>query len=160
MKFEIVELDEFSGKKAGVYSVLIKDEEKTLLDKFVEENESEFETELGSVIDRLEIIGHITGAREHFFKHNEGTIGDGVSALYDSPDRKLRLYCIRYGSTCIILGGGGIKNVRALQDDEKLRTENYLLRSISKKITELLKEGSPWWSNDGKRLDGDMLIED
>jgi hypothetical protein len=159
MKFEIVELDEFSGRKAGIYSVWIEDEEMTLFDKFVEENQQASDTELGSITDRLEIIGHITGAREQYFKINEGTLGDGLCALYDSPDRKLRLYCIRYGSTCIVLGGGGEKNVRALQDDEKLKSENYLLRYISKRITDALKDGEIWWSVDGRKLEGDLYFE-
>jgi hypothetical protein len=159
MKFEIVELDEFSGRKAGIYSVWIEDEEMTLFDKFVEENQQASNTELGSITDRLEIIGHITGAREQYFKINEGTLGDGLCALYDSPDRKLRLYCIRYGSTCIVLGGGGEKNVRALQDDEKLKSENYLLRYISKRITDALKDGEIWWSVDGRKLEGDLYFE-
>ena len=160
MKFEIVELDEFSGRKASIYSIWINDEEKTLFDKFVEENEFQFESEIGSITDRLELIGNVAGAREQFFKLNEGTIGDGVVALYDSPDRKLRLYCIRYGSNCIILGGGGLKNVRALQDDEKLKSENYLLRIISKKITESVKNGDIYWSNNGNKLEGNMIFED
>jgi hypothetical protein len=160
MKFEIVELDEFSGRKASVYSIWIDDNEKTLFDQFILENEGIHDKELGSITDRLELIGHLTGAREQFFKPNEGTLGDGICALYDSPDKKLRLYCIRYGATCIVLGGGGIKNVRALQDDEKLKTENYLLRFISKKITEAIKNQDLWWSSDGKRLEGKMIFED
>ena len=122
MKFEIVELDEFSGRKASIYSIWIDNIEKTLFDQFVEENENSYMNERGSITDRLELIGNLTGAREQFFKLNEGTLGDGICALYDSPDKKLRLYCIRNGSTCIILGGGGMKNFRALQDNEKLRT--------------------------------------
>ena len=160
MRFEIVEIDEFSGRKASVYSVWIEEAESTLFDKFIEENEEMFHHELGSITDRLELIGNVTGAREQFFKHSEGTPGDGICALYDSPNRKLRLYCIRYGSTCILLGDGGMKNVRALQDDEKLKTENYLLRYISKKITEALKNRELWWSADGKRLEGNMIFED
>lgn len=160
MKFEIVELDEFSGRKASVYSIWVEDIDKTLFDQFVEENEGFYENELGSITDRLELIGNMTGAREQFFKPNEGTLGDGICALYDSPDKKLRLYCIRYGSTCIILGGGGMKNVRALQDDEKLKTENYLLRRISKRITEALKDRELRWSDDGKGLEGNMTFED
>ena len=160
MKFEIVELDEFSGRKASVYSIWVEDIDKTLFDQFVEENEGFYENELGSITDRLELIGNMTGAREQFFKPNEGTLGDGICALYDSPDKKPRLYCIRYGSTCIILGGGGMKNVRALQDDEKLKTENYLLRRISKRITEALKDRELKWSDDGKRLEGNMTFED
>ena len=160
MKFEIVELDEFSGRKASIYSIWIDNIEKTLFDQFVEENDNSYMNELGSITDRLELIGNMTGAREQFFKPNEGALGDGICALYDSPDKKLRLYCIRYGSTCVILGGGGMKNVRALQDDEKLKTENYLLRYISKKITEALKDRDLWWSDDGKRLEGNMIFED
>ncbi len=160
MKFEIVELDEFSGIKASIYSIYVSDASETLFDEFIGENETQFSNELGSITDRLELIGNITGAREQFFKPNEGTPGDGICALYDSPDKKLRLYCIRYGSVCIILGGGGMKNVRALQDDEKLKTENYLLRFISKKITEALKNREIWWSSDGKRLEGNMIFED
>lgn len=33
MKFEIVELDECSGRKASVYSIWIEDAEKTLFDQ-------------------------------------------------------------------------------------------------------------------------------
>ena len=160
MKFEIVELDEFSGVKSCIYSIWIDELSKTLFDQFIEENDEKNRKELASIIDRIEVIGHITGAREHYFKPNEGTLGDGVCALYDSPDRKLRLYCIRYGSTCIILGGGGIKNVRALQDDEKLKSENYLMRYISKKITEALKDGDLWWSEKSNKLEGNMCFEE
>ncbi|MBK6979124.1 MAG: hypothetical protein IPH28_20170 [Cytophagaceae bacterium] len=62
-------------------------------------------------------------------------MGDGVCALYDDPDRNLRLYCIRYGKQIVVLGGGGHKpkTIRALQEDEKLKQENYLIRNISKK---------------------------
>ncbi len=160
MKFEIVELSEFSGTIASVYSVWVNDSDTTLFDQFVVENKSKYLDEISSIIDRIEIIGHRTGAREHFFKHNEGTSGDGICALYDSPDRKLRLYCIRYGSTCIILGGGGSKNVRALQDDEKLKQENYLLRQISNAITDALKEGDLYWIENGKKLEGKYIFDE
>lgn len=160
MKFEIVELEEFSGRKASVYSVWINDESTTLFDRFVEENQMQHPLEIQSIVDRIEIIGHSTGAREHFFKLNEGTLGDGICALYDSPDKKLRLYCIRYGASCILLGGGGLKNVRALQDDEKLKQENYLLRYISKQITEAFKSEDLRWTTDGMRLEGKYIFED
>lgn len=160
MKFEIVELEEFSRKKASVYSVWVNDENTTLFDRFVEENQMQHPQEIQSIVDRIEIIGHSTGAREQFFKLNEGTLGDGICALYDSPDKKLRLYCIRYGASCILLGGGGLKNVRALQDDEKLKQENYLLRYISKQITEAFKSGDLRWTSDGMRLEGTYIFED
>ena len=44
-------------------------------------------------------------------------------SVIDESKRKLRLYCIHYGSVLLVLGGGGTKNVRALQDDQKLKKE-------------------------------------
>lgn len=76
--------------------------------------------------------------------------------MYDDPDRNLRLYCIRYGVSLIILGGGGPKNVEKLQQDETLKRENYFLRALSGHITERLKEGSIWYINNGKDLEGDL----
>ena len=129
MKFEIVELEEFSGRKASVYSVWVNDESTTLFDRFVEENQMQHPQEVQSIVDRIEIIGHSTGAREHFFKLNEGTLGDGICALYDAPDKKLK-------------------------------QENYLLRYISKQITEALKAGDLRWTTDGMKLEGTYIFED
>lgn len=157
MNFEIVESEEFSENRAVIYSVAIDNNPLTL---FVEENEVVFSEEIQLIIDRLEIIGNFTGAREHYFKINQGTLGDGICALYDIPDKNLRLYCIKYGSTCIVLGGGGYKNVRVLQDDEKLKKENYLLRKISKMITNALIEGDLACSKDGSSFTGNLIINE
>ena len=153
-------MEEFTGNKAVIYSVAIDNNPLTLFDLFVEENEGTFPDEIQSIVDRLEIIGNFTGAREHYFKINEGTLGDGICALYDIPNRNLRLYCIKYGSTCIVLGGGGYKNVRTLQDDEKLKKENYLLRKISKMITNALVDGDLAWSKDGSSFTGNLIINE
>lgn len=160
MKFEIVELLDFSGYKAGIYTVILNHEPLSIFDNFIKENISIFPAEIDDILSKIETIGHETGAREHFFKLNEGTLGDGICALYDNPDKKIRLYCIRYGSTTIILGGGGHKNVRALQDAPKLKHENYLLRKVSNLITKAIKEGDISWAADGKRLIGNLIIQD
>ena len=55
MKFEIVELEEFSGNKASVYSVWVNDESTTLFDQFVEENQRQYPQEIQSIVDRIEI---------------------------------------------------------------------------------------------------------
>lgn len=70
----------------------------------------------------------------------------------------MRLYCIRYGNALIILGGGGNKpkNIRALQEDEKLRDENYLLRIISKLIEERTRSGEIEFSQDGTTFTGNL----
>ena len=93
----------------------------------------------------------------NFSKLYEGELGDGVCALYDEPHVNLRLYCIRYGSSLIIIGGGRFKpkSIHALQDNEKLKTENYLLRLIACKINKRIKDGILEFANDGKDLIGD-----
>lgn len=144
-----------------MYSLFVEEENKTLFDLFLQENISH-KSELIDIIKRLNTIGKKTGANEKFFKHNEGKPGDGICALYDMPDSNLRLYCIRYGSVLIILGGGGVKpkTIRSLQEDEKLKQENYLLRNISEQIARRIKEHTIEYDNDGYDFDGDLTFED
>ena len=128
----------------------------TTFDLFIQENKNSLLDELKDIISRLKVIGSKTGAREHFFKVDEGKPGDGVCALYDNPDKKLRLYCIRYGTQIIIIGGGGPKNVQKLQDDEKLEIENSFLRELSALISERIREGEIRYSDDYKEFIGNL----
>ena len=104
-----------------------------------------------------------TGAAEHFFKLNEGKPGDGVCALFDSPDKKLRIYCIRFANVAIVVGGGGYKpknitmqtnnegtevvggggykpkNIRAYQESSSLKKEAETVVRISRIISEAIK---------------------
>lgn len=93
MKFKILKINNLSGSKAGVYSVVLNGDEETLLNKFVRENEISFKSETKDILKRLYSIGHTTGARNQFFKEWEGKPGDGVCALYDNPFYA-RLYAI------------------------------------------------------------------
>ena len=58
MKFKIVKLNQFSGSKTGIYSVVLNNENETLLNKFVRENEISFKSETKNIIERLISIGH------------------------------------------------------------------------------------------------------
>lgn len=162
MNYEIVELENFSNRKATVYSVIMENDDITLFDHFVNENITNYRKELKSILSRLEEIGNTTGAREKFFKHNEGKPGDGVCALFDDPDSKLRLYCIRYGNIAIILGGGGPKpdDIRAWQDDKKLTLEAKTMIQVSKDIMQRIQSGDLQWSADGSQLIGNLIISD
>jgi hypothetical protein len=159
MNFEIVELIDFSGQKAGVYSIVLENTNTTLFDQFINENTGQQQEALDSILSKLILIGHKTGAKEQFFKLNEGNLGDGICALYDSPDKKLRLYCIRYGNNTIVIGGGGAKEVRTLQEDPKLKQENYLLRAISKIITEAIKNQDITWDLSDTKLIGNLIFD-
>ena len=160
MKCKIVKLTRFSGSEASVYSVVVDDSSTTLFENFVQENKILHTEEVKNIGMRLHTIGNDTGARYSFFKHKEGIPGDEVVALYDDPDKKLRLYAIRYGNDILILGGGGPKNVKALQDDEKLKKENYLLRAVSARIAEKIKDREIWFSANNLELKGELEFED
>jgi len=160
MNYEIVELVNFSGHKTTIYSVILGDDELTLYDYFIEENIEEYKKEIKSIVNRLAIIGNETGAREQFFKLNEGKPGDSVCALYDEPSNYLRLYCIRYGLCVIILGGGGPKFTRTWQEDPKLTLEASTLIEISNDIAQRIKDGEIKWSHNGTQLIGNLKFSD
>ncbi|HZV70654.1 MAG TPA: hypothetical protein VFG10_13965 [Saprospiraceae bacterium] len=161
MKFSLIKLNRLSGNRASIYAIQVKSEIETSLDKFISENSYSFKSETNDIVQRLISMGHKTGAREHFFKENEGKPGDGVCALYDDPDSHLRLYCIRFGSQLIVIGGGGHKpkTIRALQEDEKLTEENFLLRWLSAQITQRIKDKEIRYTNDHFDFDGDLEFE-
>jgi len=61
VKFEIVKLKQFSGKRLIVYSVIIEDEQQTLFDRFLQENISGYREELGEIRNRLLTMKDKTG---------------------------------------------------------------------------------------------------
>lgn len=141
--FKLIKIKSLSGNECSIYSIVDTiDESKTLLEKFIDENENSFKSETKEIVSRLYTIGHKTGARIDFFKKHEGKPGDGVCALYDQDKSNLRLYCIRYGTQLIVVGSGGNKPkaARALQEVIKLKNENEFLYELSAKITERIKE--------------------
>ncbi|MCD4736071.1 MAG: hypothetical protein K8R53_08515 [Bacteroidales bacterium] len=162
MNYKIVKLSDFSGNEANIYSIFLHEEQKTLFDIFIEENLNSFKSELKDIFQRLTVIGKDTGARESYFKIFEGEPGDGICALYDKPGKSLRLYCIRYGSSMMIIGGGGpkSKNIKALQEDEKLFSENKILRQIVKDIINKVELGEIEFSDDGKEFLGNLQFSE
>ena len=92
----------------------------TLFDYFYDEWHKVLPDEVDNIAFRMYAIGNRFGAREQYFKMFEGKPGDGVCALFDVPNSKLRLYGIRFGSIALILGGGAEKpkNIRSWQEDQ------------------------------------------
>ncbi len=160
MKFRLEKINNLSGQKTNIYSIFVNDDDKSLFEHFLEENSELYHEELIEILTRIKSISNKEGAREHLFKKAEGKLGDGIEALYDESNRKLRLYCIRYGSVLLVLGGGAVKNVRALQDDPKLKKENYLLRDISNFLSQAMKDGDLKWNNNFTDFIGDFTFED
>lgn len=159
MKAELVRLSQYRGDKAIFYSVSIDGSKDTLFEQFVEEYYDVFLQELRNIDMRIRAMNEETGAREQYFKLHEGKPGDGVVALYDFPGKKLRLYCLRFGSTTVILGGGGQKKTRTYQGDEMLDKQVKLMSRISRMITSSMKDKELRLNDDGT-FDGEMTMED
>lgn len=161
MKYEIVNLDDISGRGCTFYSIIYEGEEVTEYDKFLDSYEEEFPDEINSIQNRLDFMGE-KGAREIFFTLYEGKPGDLTCALYDEEEKNLRLYCMRFGNSAVIIGGGGYKSkqTRRWEDDEVLKKEMEKMISLSKNILERLKDKSIYWADDGCELLGDLTMED
>ncbi len=161
MILSLKKLDTISGNGASIYAIQVDGETETSLDKFIAENSDSFKSETIDIIRRLNSIGLKTGARPQFFKENEGAPADGVCALYDDPDSNLRLYCIRFGSQLIVIGGGGHKPkaIRSFQKDPKLKEENYFLRWLSSQITQRIKDKEIRYTKDHFDFDGNLEFE-
>ncbi len=160
MKFEIIKLENLSGVRATVYSVTLNDEALTLFERFLVENKSGYLAELKDISNQIRVISTKTGIRDNFFDKPEGKFGQDIWALYDKPRGKLRLYCMQLGHIVIILGGGGPKKTRTLQEDPKLKLENDLMRKVSDAVTQRIKDKEISWSSDGTELMGDLIFDD
>lgn len=159
MKFSLVEIEQLTGGKLKVYSIIIEEEDLTAFDKFLEENQDEFEDEVVDITSRIEIVARHTGLRDDFIKPGEGDLGDGIHAFYDKPESNLRLYFIRFGNVAVVLGGGGQKpkTIRRLQDDPKLKYENYFLRKVSAVLAEAVREGTLFITDEGLESTTDFI---
>ncbi|WP_034258898.1 hypothetical protein [Aequorivita capsosiphonis] len=160
-KCQLIKIPQLSGPKGSVYTILIDDEQISPFQKFVSRYKISFKSEINDIVSRLKVMGFKRGMNEGYFKLYEGNPGDGVCALYDKDKSNLRLYCIRYGSQLIILGGGAQKpkTIRTLQDDPDLKRENYILRDLSKLITEKMQDKEIQLSEDGLDFEGELTIE-
>jgi hypothetical protein len=144
--FEIVKIEEFSGSKAVFYGICIDGDSLTTFERFLDEFDSLYPSEIENILTKIETMSTKTGARIEYFKLKEGKPGDGVCALYDEDDKgkkKLRLYCIRYDNTIVIIGGGGEKpkGMKSLQESPRLKKENQIMRDISEMITKRMNNG-------------------
>lgn len=139
MKFDIINIEEFSGQKAQIYSIMYEGDVLTLMDHFFEDNMEEHQTDLEEMALKLHVMGHDIGCRSHFFKENEGAPGDGVVALRYN---QMRLYCLRYDNACIFIGSGGYKppGIRAYQEDSMLNAKAQEMKKIAACINKAIKE--------------------
>src|SRR5690606_20104880 len=125
-----------------------------------ESNIDNFEEEVQNIVETINLIGSRKGVANHLIKNHEGSPGDGIIALFDDPDRSLRLYCIQFGNSILILGNGGYKPkaIRAWQEDPELSKCVNKLKEISTLITSKIHDREIVISDDCMSLTGDLLL--
>jgi hypothetical protein len=92
--------------------------------------------------------------QNRFFKVEKGRPADGVCALFDHPDKKLRLYCYRVGTAALIVGGGMPRPGRRGAAD----MQEKLLDRISRDISYKIRKGDIYWSEQEARLLGNLTF--
>lgn len=159
MKSKLVYLDNLSGDKASIYSIVRADCRGSLLDQFIDEHKNRFTQDLLNIAGRLRAMGCVVGALEAYFKLDEGLDwNDRVCALYDTPHKHLRLYCIRLSEQIVIVGNGAPKTVRAWQDDLRLSREVREMMCYSRIIRTRLENGYLRISASGLRIEGNLML--
>jgi len=61
MKFELIKISNLSGKQASIYSIRFENDNRSLLDIFIDENKISSLSETKNIISRLNVMGHTTG---------------------------------------------------------------------------------------------------
>jgi len=158
MKFDIEEIEDFSGEKAHIYSIRIEGATENLLENFFNENR-QYEAELRQIVNKLVTMGHLTGCRRDFFKHNEGRPGDGVAVL-KIPKGRLRLYCLYFDRTAVFFGSGGYKpaRVRAYQEVPELNAKVEQMKKIAVVINQRIVNREYIIDDDGNLIINDELL--
>ena len=126
-KFRIVEF--IFGRKAKFYSVQFDGEELSEAEKFFDNLPEEYSEEAEFLAQEIDRMADRIGCPDYKFKMSEGKRTDNVCALYNE---ELRLYCLRYGNTTVILGNGGVKpkGLRTYQEKEDLYEAVKALQGI------------------------------
>lgn len=139
MKLEIREMENLTGAKARVYSVILDGEEDTLLEQFFNEN-AEHIDDLKKILYRIQVMAQDTGCRKSYFKEGEGAWADGMVALRDTGH--LRLYGIYFHDAVILFGSGGYKppGIAAYEDHPPLNAKAQQMRAVAKEIYRMITE--------------------
>jgi hypothetical protein len=145
LKIQIVELEDLSGAKTGIYSIIVDAATECLYDLFVQSNIGNNKKEVLNFDDQLMTIGQETGIREGYFKTGIGHDHQHICEFKDRPRAKLRLFFIEHmQKNVIIVGGGGVKpkSARTIEEVPALNRERLLLMEIEDILLAAEKAGT------------------
>ena len=129
------------SETASLYSISFEIDGKTEFEKFVEafEADATYRNDYRRILAALQVVLEV-GALERFFRP-EGKIEDDLVALpLDSG--KLRLYCLRISDQILVIGNGGIKDVKRYEDSRQLLGYVMDLQRFDRLLQAMLESGS------------------
>ena len=157
-----MKIKDLSGDACKIYSVARDGSEDTLLESFLDKFDADYPKQIEEILIKLRFMGLEGGAREGFFRINEGKPGDGVVALLNAPHFPLRLYGIRFGTSLLILGSGSCKGgtIRTWQGDAQLKNAAEQMIRLSALITQRIKDKEITLAPDGSIIGNKYFEED
>jgi len=146
-KFEIISV--YDGRKAKIYTIHYKNEEKSEFRKFLDDFSGN--TDIDKIVRRLQNISVLYGVRDDWFRQESKEPQIGRILL---PFGLLRLFCICFGTDVIILGYGGEK------DPEKPKLiDNPNLMTIVKKLETVFEQISYHMKRNGLTIKEFLELE-
>ncbi|MBN1472901.1 MAG: hypothetical protein JW925_14095 [Syntrophaceae bacterium] len=135
MNFEVSLV--YSGKKANIYTIRFKDEDKSEFFRFLDDYIGH--SEIDEILRRLQNISELYGMKKEWFRQESRNPDIGRILLSSGL---LRLFCIRYGDDVIILGYGGVKDPekQKLDDNPDLHEVVQKLETIYENLSYFMKK--------------------
>lgn len=134
-------------KKVTYYTIRMEGASRTLWEQFLDHHVAEeFTDDLDILRTAMQRIGNQWGAKPTYFRFEAARGGD-ASAL--PPDTRflegestdLRLYCLRYSESVVILFSGAVKTADSAQDCDQVRPYFQQANQICKAIQEAIRDG-------------------
>lgn len=151
-KITIIPFEEHDA--CNLFSICIDDDECEMM-KFANKLiKDEKRDDLQKIAHQFTKIGEF-GAEERFFRP-AGKFKDNVWELprHYIVKSNYRLYCLRYGTSVVILGNGGLKETRTYQEEPELHEFVMMLQAIDEKIKQLVNKGELMIAN--KQITGKL----
>lgn len=130
-----------SSETASLYSISFEIDGKTEFEKFVEafEADATYRNDYRRILAALQVVLEV-GALERFFRPEGKIEYDLVALPLDSG--KLRLYCLRISDQILVIGNGGIKDVKRYEDSRQLLGYVMDLQKFDRLLQAMLESGS------------------
>lgn len=140
MKFSIIHINELSGNKAQVYSLIYESKSISELQSFAYKFQDIYPDVIHQVFQRIHIISKRDGIQDSFFKR-ESPESHNVFRLLETEN--LRLYCIMFSNIFLLFGSGGKKKHKTKKNIENphLEKEIRTLMSIEDAINRRISSG-------------------